>query len=149
LSRVFLYPAVRFPEMIIGIIRVLPIPPCGCRCYTRGTRSAHRRPQPVRHHRPAGRPRSGRVTAGPDPAAARAAAADRTTGAARGAGGAGRTTRERGDGRSVSFGWRTFYIIRRFGTGRLTDETHWLPNKEMTKLSEVSDETSTKLFPHF
>jgi hypothetical protein len=29
------------------------------------------------------------------------------------------------------------------------DETHWLPNKEMTKLSEVSDETSTNLFPHF
>ena len=27
-------PAVRFPEMIIGIIRVLPIPPCGCRCAT-------------------------------------------------------------------------------------------------------------------
>jgi hypothetical protein len=42
-----------------------------------------------------------------------------------------------------------FYILRRFTTGRLTDETHWLPNKDMTKLSEVSDETSTKLFPHF
>ena len=41
------------------------------------------------------------------------------------------------------------YIVRRFTTGRLTDETHWLPNKEMTKLSEVSDETSTNLFPHF
>jgi hypothetical protein len=41
------------------------------------------------------------------------------------------------------------YIIRRFTTGRLTDETPGLPNKEMTKLSEVSDETSTKLFPHF
>jgi len=40
------------------------------------------------------------------------------------------------------------YIVRRFGTGRLTDETHWLPNKEMTKLSEVSDETSTKLSAH-
>lgn len=45
--------------------------------------------------------RSGRVTAGPDPAAARAAPpAGRTDGCrARGAGGAGRTTRERGDGR--------------------------------------------------
>ncbi len=32
-------------------------------------------------------------------------------------------------------------MLRRFTTGRLTDETHWLPNKEMTKLSEVSDET--------
>jgi len=47
--------------------------------------------------------RSGRVTAGPDPAAARAAPpAGRTDGCrARGAGGAGRTTRERGDGRRV------------------------------------------------
>ena len=41
------------------------------------------------------------------------------------------------------------YILRRFTTGRLTDETHWLPNKEMTKLSEISDETSTKLFAYF
>ena len=29
------------------------------------------------------------------------------------------------------------------------DGTHWLPNKEMTKLWEVSDETSTDRFPHF
>jgi hypothetical protein len=29
------------------------------------------------------------------------------------------------------------------------DETSWLPNKEMTKPCEVSDETSTNLFPHF
>jgi hypothetical protein len=40
------------------------------------------------------------------------------------------------------------YTVRRFTTGRLTDETHWFPNKEMTKISEVSDETSTNLFPH-
>ena len=38
--------------------------------------------------------------------------------------------------------------IRRSGTGSPSDETHWLPNKEMTKLCEVSDETSTNLFPH-
>jgi hypothetical protein len=30
------------------------------------------------------------------------------------------------------------YILRRFTTGRLSDETHWLSNKEMTKLSEAS-----------
>ena len=30
-----------------------------------------------------------------------------------------------------------------------SDETLWLPNKEMTKPCEVSDETSTNLFPHF
>ena len=41
------------------------------------------------------------------------------------------------------------YILRRFTTGRLSDETPWLPNKEMTKPCEVSDETSTNLFPHF
>ena len=29
------------------------------------------------------------------------------------------------------------------------DGTQWLPNKEMTKLWEVSDETSTDRFPHF
>ena len=33
--------------------------------------------------------------------------------------------------------------------GRPSDETPWLPNKEMTKPCEVSDETSTNLFPHF
>ena len=37
------------------------------------------------------------------------------------------------------------YILRRF----TIDGTHWLPNKEMTKLWEVSDETSTDRFPHF
>ena len=41
------------------------------------------------------------------------------------------------------------YIFRRFTTGSPSDETHWLPNKEMTKLWEVSDETSTDRFPHF
>jgi len=41
------------------------------------------------------------------------------------------------------------YIIRRSSTGSPSDETHWLPNKEMTKPCEVSDETSTNLFPHF
>jgi hypothetical protein len=40
-------------------------------------------------------------------------------------------------------------LVRRSSTGSPSDETHWLPNKEMTKLSEVSDETSTNLFPHF
>jgi hypothetical protein len=41
------------------------------------------------------------------------------------------------------------YIIREIRTGSPSDETNWLPNKEMSKLCEVSDETSTKLFPHF
>ena len=41
------------------------------------------------------------------------------------------------------------YIVRRSTTGRPSDETLWLPNKEMTKPCEVSDETSTNLFPHF
>ena len=41
------------------------------------------------------------------------------------------------------------YILRRSSTGSPSDETHWLPNKEMTKPCEVSDETSTNLFPHF
>ena len=41
------------------------------------------------------------------------------------------------------------YIIRRFTTGNPSDEPPWLPNKEMTKLCEVSDETSTDRFPHF
>ena len=41
------------------------------------------------------------------------------------------------------------YIVRRFTTGSPIDGTHWLPNKEMTKLWEVSDETSTDRFPHF
>ena len=40
-------------------------------------------------------------------------------------------------------------IVRRFTTGSPNDETPWLPNKEMTKPCEVSDETSTNLFPHF
>ena len=35
------------------------------------------------------------------------------------------------------------YIVRRFTTGSPRDEPHWLPNTEMTKLCEVSDETST------
>jgi hypothetical protein len=35
------------------------------------------------------------------------------------------------------------YIVRRFTTGSPSDETPWLPNKEMTKPCEVSDETST------
>jgi hypothetical protein len=43
----------------------------------------------------------------------------------------------------------TRYIIRRLHTGSPSDETLWLPNKEMTKPCEVSDETSTNLFPHF
>ncbi len=34
-------------------------------------------------------------------------------------------------------------------TGSHNDETLWLPTKEMTKPCEVSDETSTNLFPHF
>ena len=88
----------------LGIIRVLPIPPCGCRLRCRCHTAPHRRGLPCGTS--AGRPRSGsgRVTAGPDPAAARAAPpAGRTDGCrARGAGGAGRTTRERGDGRRVS-----------------------------------------------
>jgi len=41
------------------------------------------------------------------------------------------------------------YILRRLHTGSPSDETPWLPNKEMTKPCEVSDETSTNLFPHF
>ena len=41
------------------------------------------------------------------------------------------------------------YIVRRFTTGSPIDGTHWLPNKEITKLWEVSDETSTDRFPHF
>ena len=44
---------------------------------------------------------------------------------------------------------RVYYIVRRFTTGSPIDGTHWLPNKEMTKLWEVSDETSTDRFPHF
>jgi len=44
---------------------------------------------------------------------------------------------------------RSSYIIRRLRTGSPNDETPWLPNKEMTKPCEVSDETSTNLFPHF
>jgi len=43
--------------------------------------------------------------------------------------------------------FRICYILRRLRTGSPSDETHWLPNKEMTKLCEVSDETSTNLFP--
>jgi hypothetical protein len=43
----------------------------------------------------------------------------------------------------------SYYIVRRLRTGRPSDETTWLPNKEMTKPCEVSDETSTNLFPHF
>ena len=35
------------------------------------------------------------------------------------------------------------YIVRRFTTGNPSDEPPWLPNKEMTKLCEVSDETWT------
>ena len=38
------------------------------------------------------------------------------------------------------------YIFRRFTTGSPIDGTHWLPNKEMTKLWEVSDETSISLY---
>jgi hypothetical protein len=38
------------------------------------------------------------------------------------------------------------YIVGEIRTGSPNDETPWLPNKEMTKLSEVSDETSTNLF---
>ena len=41
------------------------------------------------------------------------------------------------------------YIFRRFTTGNPSDEPPWLPNKEMTKLCEISDETSTDRFPHF
>ena len=41
------------------------------------------------------------------------------------------------------------YPLRIFTTGIHIDGTHWLPNKEMTKLWEVSDETSTDRFPHF
>ena len=47
------------------------------------------------------------------------------------------------------FSRRFRYILRRFTTGSPSDETHWLPNKEMTKLWEVGDETSTDRFPHF
>ena len=43
----------------------------------------------------------------------------------------------------------TLYIVRRFTTGSPIDGAHWLPNKEMTKLWEVSDDTSTDRFPHF
>jgi hypothetical protein len=35
------------------------------------------------------------------------------------------------------------YIVRRFTTGSPSDETHGMSNNEMTKLSEVSGETST------
>ena len=42
---------------------------------------------------------------------------------------------------------RTKNIIREIRTGSPSDETKWLPNKEMSKLCEVSDETSTKLVP--
>jgi hypothetical protein len=41
------------------------------------------------------------------------------------------------------------YIVGEIRTGSPNDETLWLPNKEMTKPCEVSDETSTNLFPHF
>ena len=41
------------------------------------------------------------------------------------------------------------YILGEIRTGSPNDETPWLPNKEMTKPCEVSDETSTNLFPHF
>jgi len=41
------------------------------------------------------------------------------------------------------------YILGEIRTGSPNDETLWLPNKEMTKPYEVSDETSTNLFPHF
>ena len=41
------------------------------------------------------------------------------------------------------------YILGEIRTGSPNDETLWLPNKEMTKPCEVSDETSTNLFPHF
>ena len=37
--------------------------------------------------------------------------------------------------------YRNAYIIRSFTTGSPIDGTHWLPNKDMTKLWEVSDET--------
>lgn len=47
-------PAVRFPEMIIGIIRVLPIPPCGCRCATHECRIGLRQPPGVRGGPPRG-----------------------------------------------------------------------------------------------
>jgi len=48
-----------------------------------------------------------------------------------------------------SFSFITPYILRRLRTGSPSDETPCLPNKEMTKPCEVSDETSTNLFPHF
>ena len=35
------------------------------------------------------------------------------------------------------FSRRFRYILRRFTTGSPSDETHWLPNKEMTKPCEV------------
>ncbi len=41
------------------------------------------------------------------------------------------------------------YILGEIRTGSPNDETPWLPNKEMTKPCEVSDETSTNIFPHF
>ena len=37
------------------------------------------------------------------------------------------------------------YILGEIRTGSPNDETLWLPNKEMTKPCEVSDETSTNL----
>ena len=40
-------------------------------------------------------------------------------------------------------------ILRRSRPVALMTKPPWLPNKEMTKLSEVSDETLTNLFPHF
>ena len=46
---------------------------------------------------------------------------------------------------------RTFGVPIFYGDllSTLSDETLWLPNKETTKPCEVSDETSTNLFPHF
>ena len=85
-------PAVRVPVKV-------PVPPTHSHAPHRGRAIVLRCGVPCREATPT--ERSGRVTAGPDPAAARAAPpAGRTDGCrARGAGGAGRTTRERGDGR--------------------------------------------------
>ena len=51
--------------------------------------------------------------------------------------------------RRVSACHGVHYILGEIRTGSPNDETLWLPNKEMTKPCEVSDETSTNLFPHF
>ena len=39
------------------------------------------------------------------------------------------------------------YIVREIRAGSPSDETPWLPNTDMTKPCEVSDETSTVPFP--